>query len=74
MSRVWLAVVNVVALVVWILSWMLPVNIALPQGMYTMPSRWDLFVLQMKAQPGLATVPLVLCRDVALLVRALRRS
>ncbi len=64
---------NVVALAVWGMSWFAPVNFAMPQE-GVLPSQWNILLLAMQVHPWEATVPIVLCLDIALLARVLKRS
>lgn len=68
----WLAVANVIALGVWVMAWIVPVSIALPEG-GAVPDQWSLFLLAMQAHPWELTIPLVLCLDVVLLARLFKR-
>ena len=73
MARKWLVGANAAALVVWAVSWLVPVGIALPQG-GPMPNRWNVFVLAMQVHPWEAIVPITLCFDIAFLAQVFRRS
>ena len=68
-----MAIANVVALGIWVMSWFAPVSFALPEGGPT-PSQWNVFILAMQVHPWEATVPIVLCLDIALLVHVIKSS
>ena len=74
MARKWLFGANIAALVVWAVSWLVPVGVALPQG-GAVPRQWNIVIWTMQVHPWEAIVPVVLCLDIAaLLAQVFRRS